>query len=363
MKRGIKFARLLKAWLFGSLGCLSFLGATVTAGWTYRLCRRRIIGYWNTQSGVLELHRSPRWIRGEQKPAGGKWNRFKWLFGSLKLNFLTGIKHVSTALLVTLLPGMMLAFAWWGGWNNSFHKGYEQSGVGPGLGVLAILLMALAMIYLPMAQSHQAMSGTMRSFFDLKTVARVISRSPWGNLLLAVLTTLSGLPLILSALYLSTAAASKPVLLEMPPVEIVAFLNSYYFLWAMLYVFPAFVMLRLLAARIYAKAAWSLASEGKYHHGDLPSHLEIRPPKMGGKWPRRAWKSLVISTAYASLVAFAMQPLFSQFAAAVPVKRWLLHPMVQLPVHRHIPQPLQEAASSRYGHESGGFISWLDDQE
>jgi len=366
MKRAIKLGRFLKAWLFGALGCLSALGAVVTSGWTYRFCHRRIVRHWQRCHGLLERQRSPRWCLGEQPMEGSVWQRTKWLFASLKINFLVGLKHIVAALVVTILPGMMLAFAWWGGWNNSFHKGYEQAGVGPGLGVMAILLMALALLYLPMAQSHLAVHGKWKAFFDVRMIARLISSSPWGNFLLAVLTALSGMPFMASALYLSTAAASKPELLEMPPVEIMAFLNFYYFVWALLFVFPVFAILRLLAARIYAKASWSLAKTGRYKHSELPEGFEITPPKITSKkrkWLRRGWKSIVLSAAYASLVMFAFLPLLSQFSAAVPVKRWLVHPMVQLPLHRHIPKPLQRAAESRHARDEGGFISWLDDQD
>ena len=367
MKHIRKGVRFLKAWLLGAVGCQSFLGAMVVTGWSYRFCRRRMIGYWQKKAGVPEPYRSPRWVLSERDIDESWWSRVKWCFGSLKANFVSGLGHVLTAFLITLVPGILLAFAWWGGWNNSFNKGYEQAGVGPGLGLLGIFLMALALLYLPMAQAHQAACGKVGAAFEFRQVARLIRRSPWGSLLLGILTALCGFPLVFSSLYLSTAAATQPDLLELPPVQIVSFLNTYYFFWALLFVFPAFFVLRIFAARLYAAASWALALQGRYSHPVLNDIVVTRPPALcsrGRKYWRRCWKTAVFATAYAALVVFAALPLLSQFSATVPVaKRWLIHPMVQMPMYRHIPEPLEKAAQSAFAHEEGGFITWLDDQE
>lgn len=360
MKQLRTILRWLKSWLLGSAGCLSLLGALVTTGWTYRLCRRRIIGHWQKKSGIAEEQTAPRWLIAESSMQGTPWRFVE----SLKRNFLTGLGHGFTAFLVTLLPGLLLAFAWWGGWNNSFNKGYEQAGVGPALGMLGIALMGVALIYLPLAQVHQAMGGRVGAFFEFRTICRLIARAPWGGMLLAGLTAVFGLPFVASSFYLSTAVATRPELLEMPPAAIVGFLNSYYFLWAVLFVFPAFLIIRLLAAAVYARAARSLAKEGRYSHEHLT--VEIHPPDIRHrtiKWLFRTAKLTALGATYAALVAFSFLPLISQFSNAIPVKRWLLHPMVQVPLHRHIPKPLQQASSSRHANEPGGFMLWMDEQE
>ena len=194
-----------------------------------------------------------------------------------------------------------------------------------------------------------------------------MKKSPWGNLLLSILTALCALPLLVSSLYLASAVASRPEIIDMPPVEIVSLLNSYYFFWSLLFVFPAFLVLRLIAARVYAAAGWTLAGQGLYQHSALSKLIEIHPPVIRGcasKWWQRCWKVAFFSMAYAVLIVFSTIPLVSQFFAAKPPGlRWLSHPMVQLPLYRHIPKPLGKAAASIHGHEQGGFIAWLDDEE
>ena len=69
------------------------------------------------------------------------------------------------------LPLMVLwLLSWWGGWENSFNKGYEQAWVGPVIGVGGDGLIILAMTYVPLAQARQATEGTWRSFFDYRLV-------------------------------------------------------------------------------------------------------------------------------------------------------------------------------------------------
>ena len=368
MNRIHKIITFLKAWLFGAMGCQSVFGALVVTGWSYRYCERRVFGFWQKKAGILTKgYRSPRWLRSEDPWSGTWWQRTKLLFRSLKINLFSGTGHGFTAFLATLVPGLLLALAWWAGWNNSFHKGYEQSGVGPGLGVLGILIMAFSLIYLPMAQIHQAVHRRVGAFFDFRQIICIIIETPWGSLFMAFLTALCGLPFVLSALYLSSAVATNPELLELPPVEIVEYLNSYYFLWGALYVFPAFLLLRLLAARIYAIACWQLSHQGRYLHPEIDQLVTITPVLIRGRIGRywqRIWKTTVFSTCYIALLGFSALPLISQFSAALPAtKRWLVHPMVQFPFHHHIPLPLQEAAKSAFAHEQSGFISWLDAQE
>ena len=73
-----------------------------------------------------------------------------------------------------ILPvGALWLLSWWGGWQNSFHKGYEQAWVGPVVGLLGIGLFLPVMTYVPLAQARQAATGSWRAFWDLSLIRRL----------------------------------------------------------------------------------------------------------------------------------------------------------------------------------------------
>ena len=53
------------------------------------------------------------------------------IFGSLGANLKLGAQSLFNIWVLTLPPCALWLFAWWGGWENSFNKGYEQFAVGP----------------------------------------------------------------------------------------------------------------------------------------------------------------------------------------------------------------------------------------
>src|SRR6185503_21330953 len=55
---------------------------------------------------------------------------------------------------------------------------------------------------------------------------------------------------------------------DLTPAQTIQVLNSYYFWWA-LFVFPAFVLLRLVAARIYGTAMLKAVQTGSVAHDTL----------------------------------------------------------------------------------------------
>jgi hypothetical protein len=68
---------------------------------------------------------------------------------------------------------LLWLFAWFAGWNNSFHKGYELAFVGPAAGWLGVALFISDMLYVPYAQVRHAVSGERRRFFELGLLRRL----------------------------------------------------------------------------------------------------------------------------------------------------------------------------------------------
>src|SRR2546429_8683233 len=95
----------------------------------------------------------------------------------------------------TLTPGPT-ENCWYDGWNNSFNKGYEQFSVGPGVSVLGILLFITAMLYVPMAQARQAVTGNWRCFYQFRLIRTLVRRRWFACFGLAALYALCSLPIL-----------------------------------------------------------------------------------------------------------------------------------------------------------------------
>src|SRR5205085_631921 len=109
-----------------------------------------------------------------------------WPWWSLWLNLSQGVKAVFCTYALLGLPCLLMTWSWEQGWINSFHGGYEQSGLGIGLGLLGIFLFCGVMVYVPMAQAHQAATGQARAFFDFRFVWHLICARITAYVLLAL---------------------------------------------------------------------------------------------------------------------------------------------------------------------------------
>ncbi|MFW6124765.1 MAG: hypothetical protein ACOC46_01345, partial [Pirellulales bacterium] len=205
-------------YLAGAVLCLNPLTSVLVVGWTYRLAQRSVLRAWWRRSarckasGVSFVHfvesgaatcghaRAPNWIvappsRRARIAAASRGTGLrrravgivKTAGGSLWLNARIGGAAIFNTWVLTLPACLLWLFAWHGGWNNSFHKGYEQWWVGPLTGWLGVGLFLLAMLYVPMAQARQAVTGEWRSFYHFRLVRTLIRRRPAACVALAAL--------------------------------------------------------------------------------------------------------------------------------------------------------------------------------
>lgn len=367
-------------YLVGVLGCQNPVTALVVVGWSYRLARRTAVKAWWQRSpcrqaggsfrqfvreadGLADLESYPNWFRAESSAAGlPVWKRLpRALFGSLWENARIGLKAIFNTWVLTLLPGLIMLFSWYAGWNNSFTKGYEHAVVGPATGLFGIALLIAVLFYLPMAQARQAVTGEGAPFYHFRDNRQLI-RLRWHLLaLLAFGYAAFGLVLMVMSSFLGFLPEALPELLEATPPEQLAFLQRYFIVCG-LFVFPAHVVLRCWAAKIYAGALLHAYGRGLLRFGDLrPFEQEMfHKLQLAQSTPPRASKLLSprqrqwllslpgrVTTGF--LAAFlwfvlAAETYVAQFINYQDTARWLNHPLIQLPWFHHIPGHLKAAA-------------------
>ncbi|MEM9480631.1 MAG: hypothetical protein AAGA58_13330 [Verrucomicrobiota bacterium] len=380
------------AWLcqgmYGALGPLSFLGAIAVIGWTYRAMQRQALKVWWKRSPVYEegirfatfagSHEStrehvhwPNWFISQsylhawpskRNIFAKAWYAFSRLFASFFRNVGLGFLGLFTTLVLTIIPAILWEFSWYQGWNNSFTKGYEQAAVGPSVFLFGAFLFAIAMLYVPMAQARHAVTREWRAFFHFRSVLRIIMRRWFYCFLLALgyLALTTPISFFRGGIYFM---GLDPVMETMTPVEQLERLRGTILLFCLVVVFPAFILLRLAAARIYAGAVKELVEAGQSHQ------VSIRPFEADalGKLrvaelpPQKRWlptkillftssmTGRVVTAILAFLVwfGFAVQPVASVFLNWQPgFKGFLNRPLVQMPWCHWVPQQLVEDAKA-----------------
>lgn len=367
----------LGRWLLGAWLCLVPLFSVLVVGWTARAARREVVRAWWRRSpprargvsfeafvaedpATCELAGWPTWFAGprqdEAGPGGRRFQVVRWL-GGLGTNARVGAAMILNTWVITL-PGCLLwAISWFAGWQNSFNKGYEHAWFGPTIFVLGMLLFPVAMVYLPMAQARQASTGNWRSFYQFRLVWLLVRREwPAG---FGVALAWAGACVAVFLVKLAPAIAQYiPGLLDLPRERQLE-VSQRFFAVAALGLFPLYVSLRLLAARMYANALRDAWQRGAITEEDLDERewqalrrLELLVPTPVPERRRlvrlAAWLATRAGriTATMAILAlwFATSFLFtvSEFIARTGSGRgWWNQPMIQLPWFDYTPRHLR----------------------
>lgn len=371
----------------GALFCLSIAGAMMIVGWTYRLAQRSALRYWwsrsHQRSGgervgdhlarhdpAHEYIHWPNWFAHQnfrqaiRRKEGTStiaylWQLLKAPFHSLGLNLKIGIQGIFNTWVLTMPACVLWLFAWYDGWNNSFNKGYEQAPIGPLTGILGIILFIAAMLYVPLAQARHAVTGDWRSFYNFSFVWGLVRRHWLACLLLAALTSLFFVPVMI----LKTAPTfigQQPHYAEMTNPQLLKALNNYFFAAAFL-IFPLYVYLRVLAARIYARGILRGIQTGEITVADLAPKervelqrlnlIQVNPPRSRHVLLRVATSTTSLAFFVGGLFAtgliwfsFVAQIYISEFFMYHQALAWVNQPLVQLPWFRYIPPHVQNPA-------------------
>ncbi len=374
-------------YFLGAVLCQSPLLCVLVIGWTYRAAQRAVLKRWWKQSDparaggtfdqylrnneeLLSHRHWPNWILTQnfrevfrQEPHARSQLRnagfaLRAVLRSLWLNFKIGAQGIFNTWVITLPACILWQFAWFAGWNNSFHKGYEFAAVGPLTGLLGVALFTVAMLYLPAAQARQAATGSWQTFYQFRFLWRLIRIKWLSYFLLALLYSLVSIPVMILLTVPTFFPQFNPALAELSGPEAMKFLVRYYFVVSLVG-FPAFVGLKLAAARVYGSAVVSAVRAGSVGARDLERSEKRMLEQLGLLSVRQkpAARPLIQTMAWAGsktgrLAAvtlslflwftFVSQIFISQFFFHRPIAGWMNQPLVQLPYFRYIPQDLED---------------------
>ncbi|MEO1599975.1 MAG: hypothetical protein AAFU49_05785 [Pseudomonadota bacterium] len=236
------------------------LGAILVLGWLMRLMRAEA-GCARTRflrgSGPRRAP-LPGWlVAGSEErrtPLGRR-------LGGLWLNLREGLAALVTIAAGTLPFTLLWLLSWWGGWENSFNKGYEQSWIGPTVALTGVALALPLLARLPMALAHQAVEGRMSAFFARRPVGQLIRAAGWRYVGLALLTALAALPLFALQALPTFVEGWRPGFSDRSPEEVEAFIAGYRLL-ATAYLVLVLIALRRMAARLHTSASLVLETHG-----------------------------------------------------------------------------------------------------
>jgi hypothetical protein len=392
--------------LLGMIFCQGLLGSILVVGWTYRLAQRSAVKYWWSRSRRPEqgktfceflsetastsaLHDWPNWFlqqkaegRGssDEPPISSHASRIthhphrithhvtrlpRLLLHSLWLNFWLGLRAILNTWVLTIPACLFWWFGWYDGWNNSFNKGYEQAPVGPIISISGIILFIAAMFALPLAQARQAVTGHWRSFYDVRLIWKIVRIRWLACAGLASLYCAFALPLNVLKTGPIFWASGKPMLEHLSDTQVLKSLDSYFF-WCALVMLPAFVILRLVAMRIYASGILRLLQIGQIQASALADNerevlerltlLEAQPPPERHRFVRLlAWagtrlgRTISGAALFFIWLGFVAQIYIAEFFNTHGGRGWLNQPLVQLPWFHYVPAHLKNPAGEVAG--------------
>jgi hypothetical protein len=384
-------------WFLGSVSFLNYLLALVVLGWLTRWTQGRVLyGWWKrsprrSAESFADFREAlgsdapvtrPRWflredfrtdhIRAEMarptldgEPPGFLRRMLRAArspFRSVGLNVKMGLQALVGTSLLMGWGCLAMTFSWEFGWLNSFNKGYELAFFGPGLGVLGILLFALAMCYVPMAQVHHAVTGSFRAFFDGRFVCRLIFARLTANVWLAMVFLLLGI--ILEVLKTAPAGFDEHAdfWANTTDRELLFMLRRYYFGCAA-FLFVSLLLTRLVAASVYRSAVLKVLSRGRVQRDELHpvlagwlnrlGNMPAAQPFASGfaglarRVVRKNYRRVLYVVLFLTWVAFAAKVYVGEFLNYHPVAGFLNHPLIQLPSFDYIPQHLHNSWDHR----------------
>lgn len=396
-------------WAAGAILCLNYVGSIVVVGWSYRWMRGRVLRGWWQQSqhanagtfddflasmGEQAPARRPRWLLHENirsyldrpDPTGQAPSTLRWLgrwlvvpWHSLWLNFSLGFQGLLCTYLLTGPGCFLMTTAWFFGWENSFHKGYEQATLGILTSLGGIFLFVVAMVYVPLAQVHHAVTGEARAFFDFAFLLRLV-RARLGSLCwLAFLVLLISLPLeILKTAPLHFVEGMEgPQLIgnrrDLTPAQMLADLQHYLFICCLL-LFLLLLLVRGLTCRIYRSAVLKVLADGSQPRRDLHpvlvdwlGRLNLLPrpaPQPVDDAPLSVvkvvrgvvlrglpalwfwgWHRLLLGTLLFLWFLFVFKTYVGEFFNYHPFWGYMNHVLIQFPCFDFVPHDLREAAA------------------
>lgn len=304
-----------KTLLLGTALSLTPLTSILVLGWLTRRMHATI---------EARLTRAPQpppgWLLG---PSGQ--GTVVRLAGGLGANVRAGFATLAALFLFTAPFTVLWLGAWWAGWENSFNKGYEQAAVGPSVFLLGTALALPLIALLPLALAHAAAESRAAAVFEARRLRALAAHAGWRLPGLGFLTLGFALPLFAARGLPAFAGAILPGLEDMSSAEIAA-LEGRIALAEAAYAFAALLLLRGLAARIYARAAPAAAGADPALWARSRARLAARFSAAPSRPARALWLLLALAPGLGlSFLVLAAQ--FLNYGWW----HWLTHPFLLLP--------------------------------
>ena len=388
-----RLLRILGVLLVGTIWCQTLGTSILALGWVYRWVGHRVsqklfqlspmaekISWQQFASNWEELtpvRSPPNLFRRQAGVASPRLSVLKWIHDWLHgswLNWRVGLGGIMTTWVLTLLPGVIWALAWYTGWHISYTKMYEQSATGFSLGFSGWLLYTGMMLYIPSAQARHAFTNDWYSFFDWRFISTVLWHRPRQLLLLAMGYVIANIVLTFFKALPTFWTTINPTLTTLSAHEALELLNQYYFYTGGI-AFLLFLALRTIGGNIYSSALWEMWCQSKlkpeaFNRQEVKL-FELLKVDYGCRYqkPRLVRKLLGIplKISYRGTIltltilvwgVFNFMPFVSEFANYYPVRGFLNQPLVQLPCFRYVPTHLEaKAATEKTSGRLNGYRS------
>ena len=316
----------------------------------------------------------------------GKNSLFSWFTEKFRLgthDFKVGFKNWA-GVWVWTLPGLSLMwFGWYSGWQISFNKIYEYSGVGFTLSTSGWILMAAVMPLVVMGMSRYSLAEDWKVFFQAKRNWRWVRRAGWRNLIIAAIFVISSLPFgilyvilyfwpdILMQTFPETFNADGGFSGDQVKLQIFLF----YFGGTFLFLLPTWIVSRYLIGHYYYAPTllhWlrqrrvrpNEISEGEVlwleRCGFLPRNLitDINHQQKRGFWSKRITppaRIFIILMSGLLWLVFSFLISLAQFARYSGLEGWFNHPLIHNPHFYYTPGSSQDRPDSYNLEENPAF--------
>ncbi len=275
---------------------------------------------WITRTRMGAAEDAPGWLLGPRERG-----RVARALGGLAANIRAGAITLVALMTWTLPFTIFWLGAWWAGWENSFNKGYEQAFVGPSVFLTGMAVAALILPVLPLMLAHVATEDRLSAAYELRRIKGVVAQSGWRLTWLAAVTLILAMPFFAAHGVIIMGHEFFPGLEDMTP-EAAADLQSRIVLGVAAIAFAGLMVLRGMAARIYAFAAPRAAGlRPGLWDGSVASDAAA-PAQARSRLATSLWVALAMMASG----AFAFVILSTQFLDHA-LWRWITHPLFALP--------------------------------
>lgn len=357
---------------WGFICCWTPLTAPLLAGWMNRYMLRSALRVWVKRS-QLENPNSfyeaadvraykdwPLWFDAQQTQLSydtERKNLFSRLLQRMKIFFLplwghyrSGLLSLFNTWLLCLPLTLIWLWMWWAGWNNTFSRGYEEEGLAAIVSLLSVFVFSLLMLYLPIAQARQAVHGTWKSFFEIRTVRIIAGHVPFRLLVLSLFYALGSAGIMAGTKVFPTffEQAYKIDLNNHKILEETVFIH---FFFVILCFYCGLLFVKRMNARVYAIGVLKALQAKDLSPDDLSplertlllerlSFSSPKPKVVRPRWVRfMAWPLLKLRTLILAVLTLAVwgsvafSVYFGQFINLSHFD-WLNMPMIQMPYIR-----------------------------